>query len=372
MGMLICLWFIVQKFLSPVSSCLLLMESTPSGPEKTTKEAKKRSCLPLIPLPTHFYDTQFPNAALDPTDKPSRKRHWFIAFALDWVLIALLLGLGQYFFSGPQPPKAYFALNDVSLQHPEVPEIISATNATIINAVGPLIILAVIELLFFFNKWDAYHMVKGHGESIAISLFFTSLLWIIVGGSLGLRPTFLTKCQPDPTKIVAGQIYYSNEVCKQELGKFEYQGFPSGHSSTAFAGWTFFTLYINAKIKPWGGSAQLWKVLILILPTIFASWISLTRVIDYHHFPYQIITGGLIGIASALIAYRINYGSDGNWLWGTGSSNDNHIPAHYIRLATEPEITADDVMLTQIVTTPMRYGSTPALIERTEENVQAV
>ncbi|CAG8434219.1 1756_t:CDS:2 [Ambispora gerdemannii] len=294
----------------------------------TNKIEYKSGFLPLFKLRRTFYN---PRAKFShwwsPFHFPSRTKRVFIAIILDWILILLMFGLTQWFFVGPKPPKAYFSINDESLKHPLVDEIISADSATVINAVGPFVLLLVLEVLFFWDRWDVYHLATGHAQSIAMSLFFTSLFWITVGGHLGLRPTFLTKCDPDPTKIIPNITYYDNSICREDLSKIEYQGFPSGHASTAFAGWVFFTLYINGKAKPWNGGAHFWKVLILLLPLSFATWISLTRVIDFRHFPYQIIIGGMIGIMAALIAFRLNFVVNG-WFVALGENND-HIPAHY-------------------------------------------
>src|SRR5690348_842664 len=65
----------------------------------------------------------------------------------------------------------------------------------------------------------------------------------------------------------------------------------------------------------------------MLLPLLLAGWISLTRIRDFNHFPFQIICGSLIGIASALVAYRLNYVVNG-WFLGPGDGMD-HIPAHY-------------------------------------------
>ncbi|CAG8445260.1 11761_t:CDS:2 [Ambispora leptoticha] len=288
----------------------------------------KPGFLPLFKLPRTFYDPQAKHTHWwSPFHHPSRTNRVYIAIIVDWILILLLFGLTQWFFVGPQPPKAYFSLDDESLKHPIVDEVISANNATIINAVGPYILLLVLEVLFFWDRWDVYHLTTGHAQAIAMSLCFTSFFWISVGGHLGLRPTFLTKCKPDLSKVIPNVTYYDNSICTETLSKFEYQGFPSGHSSTAFAGWLFFTLYINGKAKPWSGGAHFWKVLILLVPLAFAAWISLTRVIDFHHFPYQIVLGSIIGIMSSLIAFRLNFVVNG-WFVALGNNND-HIPAHY-------------------------------------------
>ncbi|CAJ0763006.1 12118_t:CDS:2, partial [Entrophospora sp. SA101] len=179
------------------------------------------------------------------------------------------------------PTAPYFSISDESLKKPIVLEIISANVATIINT-----------------------FVPGHVTS---------------AGSLCLRPTFLTKCQPDPslTANASSGQYFTNDVCTGELESTEFQGFPSGHSTTAFGGWVFFILYINGKAK----------VLILCLPLLFASWVSITRINDFSHFPFQVITGVILGIFSGLISYRLHFGNS-DWFIGNGNYLD-HIPAHY-------------------------------------------
>jgi len=195
----------------------------------------------------------------------------------------------------------------------------------------------VLELVFWFDVWDAYHLVKGHVESVAIALFFTSLFWITIGGSTGLRPTFLTKCNPNTLLIMPNQSYYTPAICKNEIAKFEFQGFPSGHAATAFAGWGYFVLYLHGKLKPFvGGGGYLWKTLCMISPIAFAVWVSMTRVIDFRHFPYQIIVGGIIGALASLIAYRLNFGGPLDWFIGPGGGSD-HIPVHYTRLVQESQ-----------------------------------
>src|SRR5438132_3690985 len=86
-------------------------------------------------------------------------------------------------------------------------------------------------------------------------------------------------------------------------------------------------MYVNGKLKPWTGGAHFWQILVLILPLYFATWVSITRIMDYRHFPFQIIIGGLIGIGAALTSYRSHFGNDG-WFLGTGNGTD-HIPGYY-------------------------------------------
>ncbi|KAG9285399.1 hypothetical protein G9A89_010874 [Geosiphon pyriformis] len=288
----------------------------------------KTGFFPLFKLPRTFYD---PRAKYtnwwSPFHHPSRSKRVFIAIILDWILILLLFGLTEWFFVGPQPPKAYFSLDDQSLKRPVVGEIISSTVATAISVGGPIILLLILEILFFWDRWNLYHLITGHFQAIALALFISSFFWVTIGGDVGLRPNFLSNCKPDLSKLVTGVTYYTSDICTAKLAKFEYQGFPSGHAATAFAGWVFFSLYFTGKSKPWSGGAHFWKILIILMPLVLATWVSMSRLRDFRHFPFQIIIGGLIGIFVALISYRLNFFVSG-WFVPLGENSD-HIPAHY-------------------------------------------
>jgi diacylglycerol diphosphate phosphatase/phosphatidate phosphatase len=149
------------------------------------------------------------------------------------------------------------------------------------------------------------------------------------------------------SKVDEHQTYHTMNVCSQVLDKFELHGFPSGHAASAFAGWTFLVLYLNGKSKPWNGGAYFWKVILLILPLLLASWVSITRLRDFNHFPFQIITGGIIGIVSALIAYRLNYVVNG-WFLGPGDRMD-HVPVHYYNVQQQRQNSNE---MEQIVVVP--------------------
>jgi len=291
---------------------------------------------PLFKLKSSYYNvnakTRFTSS---PLNVPSRTKRVWIGLIFDWLLILAMFGISQWFFLVPEPPIAYFRVDDVDYMRPLVPETVSSGVAGFFSGGVPLIILLILELVFFWNKWNLYHLVTGHATSTAFSLFFTSLFWITVGSHLGLRPNFLTICQPDLKKLLPNVTYYTTDICTQPLKKFDFQGFPSGHSSNAFAGWVFFVLYLNSKLKPWNGTAYVWKGLVLTIPLAFATWVALTRVRDFRHFPFQIFIGSLIGIVSAAFAYRLNFVVFG-WFLGPGDGND-HIPARYQYLAAKKD-----------------------------------
>ena len=96
-----------------------------------------------------------------------------------------------------------------------------------------------------------------------------------------------------------------------------YQSFPSGHSATAFCGFTFMALYLCGKIHMWSvqqgyiqGSTKpkllqgnLWKILFVCLPILAASLIAVSRTRDYHHNYSDIVAGSALGVFSACIVY---------------------------------------------------------------------
>ena len=66
----------------------------------------------------------------------------------------------------PKPPIAYFRLDDPDYMRPVIPQIISSSTAGILSGGVPLIILLILELLFFWDKWNVYHLVTGHATSV--------------------------------------------------------------------------------------------------------------------------------------------------------------------------------------------------------------
>jgi hypothetical protein len=54
-----------------------------------------------------------------------------------------------------------FRVDDINLMHPVVPAVISNTAAALLGLIVPLAVLFIIEVLFFWDVWDAYHLFAG-------------------------------------------------------------------------------------------------------------------------------------------------------------------------------------------------------------------
>lgn len=49
---------------------------------------------------------------------------------------------------------------------------------------------------------------------------------------------------------------------------------------------------------------ETWKTLIIMVPILIATLIAVTRIMDARHHPFDVITGGLLGIVCAWVSYH--------------------------------------------------------------------
>ncbi|KAK9685897.1 hypothetical protein K7432_015335, partial [Basidiobolus ranarum] len=136
------------------------------------------------------------------------------------------------------------------------------------------------------------------------------------------------KCNTDPAKIIEGTVYYTIEICRNPLAKDDFHGFPSGHASTAFCGWSYFSLYLAGKMKIYNGTHHFWKlVIVVVLPLVVAVWVSASRILDFNHFFYQLLFGGILGLIATYCSYKLHF--DYTWMHSLDYRN-SHIPVHYL------------------------------------------
>jgi diacylglycerol diphosphate phosphatase/phosphatidate phosphatase len=269
---------------------------------------------------------------------------WHIAFMyiIDWVVILITYLFALMFASLGNP--------DIYVRFPVDPELlrtageqtISVPMVVLIGAIVPVILVVLFSITFVRDGHDFNHCVMGILFALALSTFFTDFLWLVLGGP---RPKFFQQCDPDMTKVAAllqvrkhafNDIVYlpASEICKTEIAAIGFlmhtPGMPSGHASNVFAGWIFVLLYVGAKIGAWAFSTGPTYKMLIVLPSLLVPmYVAATRVLNHEHFPHQVVVGSVIGIASAVLAYRLRYCS----LFGL----DAHVPSYYMtkRIATQ-------------------------------------
>ena len=116
---------------------------------------------------------------------------------------------------------------------------------------------------------------------------------------------------------------YTVDVCtnpdKSAL-KTAMTSFPSGHATSAFAGYVFLFLWMNAKLKVWANHrASFYWLALLFAPLLGATLMACALSVDQAHNWYDILVGALIGTVASFAAYRCLYAAVWDWRY-------NHIP----------------------------------------------
>jgi diacylglycerol diphosphate phosphatase/phosphatidate phosphatase len=96
-----------------------------------------------------------------------------------------------------------------------------------------------------------------------------------------------------------------------------FRSFPSGHSSSSFAGLFYLSLYLAGKLHVLDQRGEVWRTLIVLIPTLAASCIAISRIMDARHHPFDVLFGSAMGILVAWGSYRQYFPPVSNsWLKG--------------------------------------------------------
>ncbi|WAR60105.1 hypothetical protein PtB15_9B42 [Puccinia triticina] len=269
-------------------------------------------------------DVLFQNRTLNSARQTEKKRRvellW--SYLADWVvviLMAIIFGLLDRLHGHHRE----FDLNDPTIQfshavHERIPVPLLGVLAVVIPAV--LIILC--SQLLLRSSWDTHIGLLGLALSLALSLVVTTTVKVTVGRP---RPDMLARCQPAPTASNAGFPHYglsNSSICTAPVDSREFQdgfrSFPSGHSSTAWAGLGFLSLYLAGKLHLFDRRGHSLKVWISIAPLLGATLIGISRTMDNRHHWHDVLVGSALGALTAWFGYRFYYPAI--------SSQDSHRP----------------------------------------------
>ncbi|KAK5201954.1 hypothetical protein LTR16_000883, partial [Cryomyces antarcticus] len=122
------------------------------------------------------------------------------------------------------------------------------------------------------------------------------------------RPDLISRCRPragsaDPPVFGLS----SHSICTQTdnaILKDGFRSFPSGHSSTSFAGLFYLSIYLAAKLHVLDSRGEVWKTLVVLIPTLGAALVAGSRIMDARHHPFDVVSGSLLGILVAWGSYR--------------------------------------------------------------------
>lgn len=256
-----------------------------------------------------------------------------------------------------------FSVEDISISYPLQSNTVSITVVGIIAFLAPAITIAVLSLalppshslpqgasksIVWRSKFWAWHAGwLGLGLSLATTLFVTSALKDIVGKP---RPDLLARCDPDISNINAhvvsglglvieeAPVMVDIGICRNTDQSVLYDGFasfPSGHSSFAWAGLFYLSLWLCARFavtipflpprrfqnplsnsisadrsqmrffaRDQAAAPPLFSLALVSVPTAAAIYVCATRWSDNQHHGFDIISGSLIGFAFAWLSFR--------------------------------------------------------------------
>ncbi len=83
-----------------------------------------------------------------------------------------------------------------------------------------------------------------------------------------------------------------------------FRSFPSGHSSSSFAGLFYLSLYLAAKLHVLDQKGEVWRTVVVLIPTLAAACIAMSRIMDARHHAFDVLFGSALGVVCAWASYR--------------------------------------------------------------------
>lgn len=228
------------------------------------------------------------------------------SYAVDYIaLISLLTAwvLIQIFVT---PFYQLFSLDDRDLQYPfAVVERVSVFWCIIYAGVIPLFIILTWTVLGRSGVHKTQVTILGFLVAILLTTFVTDVIKNAVGMP---RPDLISRCKP--TKGTPKDVLVGYTVCTQDNNHILQEGwrsFPSGHSSFAFAGFGYLSLFFSGQTHALRPHTDLFRCLLALLPLFGAVMIATSRLQDYRHDVYDVSCGSILGILIAYFSYRRYY-----------------------------------------------------------------
>ncbi|WLF77153.1 hypothetical protein PVL30_000862 [Lodderomyces elongisporus] len=258
----------------------------------------------------------------------------FRSYLPDWGIVLVLFFIFFYITEQIQPFERQFTINDPRLLHPFAKvERVSDHQLYFYSTVLPILIIMISSLLLGGNQFEKYHLAQKSILALLFSVSSVSVLTDILKVWIGNhRPDFIVRCGPKKGTPTNRMVNVA-EVCTAPLGEAYLadgmKSTPSGHSSMAFAGLFFLSLWVIGQWKllsrkasgrsQWHkGESTIANVIVACLPTLLATYIGLSRTQDYRHHFFDVGFGTFLGVLFASLSYWKYFG----FTESTGEEND--------------------------------------------------
>ncbi|KAI2792401.1 hypothetical protein POX_b02438 [Penicillium oxalicum] len=248
-----------------------------------------------------------------------------ISYILDYVIIVACV-VGFWILDSIEPFHQHFSLQNISLQYPyAVHERIPIYLALCISGAFPLVLIVVYTLFIdgLFSHKKPQDPVSGK-RRMRGPWRWKDRLWEMNCGILGLllsqgmafvitqvlknacgkpRPDLIDRCQPRPGSHDLLVYGLSNSTICTGDPKIIKDGFRSWPSAS-FAGLFYTALWLGGKLHIMDNRGEVWKSFLVVIPIVAATLIAVSRIMDARHHPFDVITGSLLGVVCATVAYR--------------------------------------------------------------------
>ncbi|KAF2022065.1 PAP2-domain-containing protein [Aaosphaeria arxii CBS 175.79] len=267
-----------------------------------------------------------------PFSKKRLPKRVIFSYIFDYVIIVVLI-VAFYIVDKIPPFYQPFSLDNYTLWYPYAdPERIPVFQLCLICVAAPAAIIAfytlVIDGLFSHQTpmpagahglrklsgryrlkdrlWELNCGILGLGVAVGAAFTITGALKNAIGKP---RPDLIHRCNlnMDMVKAIADRTLATVKFCQEEdKAKLNdgFKSFPSGHSSTAFAGLFYLSLYLAAKLHVLDSKGEVWKAFIVLVPTLGACLVAGSRIMDARHHPFDVLFGSAMGILVAWGSYR--------------------------------------------------------------------
>jgi diacylglycerol diphosphate phosphatase/phosphatidate phosphatase len=196
-----------------------------------------------------------------------------------------------------EPFHRLFSLRNLNIQYPHalverVPVIWNIIYAGVVPLVILILWLAVsrvgmhqfhVTLLGFFIAYEYISVWFVPKLTLHYRLLLTSFITDVTKNAVGRpRPDLISRCLP--ATGTSKDILVSIDVCMETDPHILAEGwksFPSGHSSFAFSGLGFLSLFFCGQLHVFRPRTDLGRVLIAFIPILGAALIAISRCEDY-------------------------------------------------------------------------------------------
>ncbi|KIK96305.1 hypothetical protein PAXRUDRAFT_826103 [Paxillus rubicundulus Ve08.2h10] len=235
-------------------------------------------------------------------------RQFVISYAPDWIVTCALWMILYYISNHVTGFKRQFSLTDVTLRYPyAVHQRVGSQALYLIASVAPLVAQIIVNILTVRSWWDFHHSTLGLWLSITITGTITQFVKVTVGRP---RPDVISRCQPIPGSEDPLWGLSTVDICTQtskHMLEDGWRSFPSGHSSMSFAGLGFLTFYLAGKLHLFDTRGHASKAWLSLAPIAVASFVAISRTMDYRHHWQDVITGSVLGLVISYFSYRQYY-----------------------------------------------------------------